>query len=118
MPASFDQNDEGEILLHIGPHKTGTTGIQQAALRAQVSLQRFGRIYLHDEGREQLNTSSMEFLRLSGERRFQGETKSLKSSQLSHIINSAARGKIILSSEHFCRYQDFQIYHHIFLEMI
>lgn len=109
MPASFDHNDEGEILLHIGPHKTGTTGIQQAALRAQVALQRLGRIYLHDEGREQLNTSSMEFLRLSGERRFQGETKSLTSSQLSHIIHSAARGKLILSSEHFCRYQEFQI---------
>lgn len=109
MPAYFDQTDEGEILLHIGPHKTGTTGIQQAALRAQVALQRLGRIYLHDEGREQLNTSSIEFLRLSGERRFQGLKKPLTRSQLSHIVRSAAPGKLILSSEHFCRYQEFQI---------
>lgn len=109
MPASFDHNDEGEILLHIGPHKTGTTGLQQAALRAQVALQRLGRIYLHDEGREQLNTSSIEFLRLSGERHVEGLTRPLQGSQLSRIIRSAPRGKLVLSSEHFCRYQEFHI---------
>ena len=110
MTAFFSQTNEQEILLHIGPHKTGTTGLQQAALRAQTALEQQGRIYLHDEGREQLNTSAIKFLRTSGDRHFLGSENSLAHTSLYRILKSAKRGKLILSSEHFCRYQDVQIH--------
>lgn len=109
MTALFDQDDQPEILVHIGPHKTGTTGLQQAALRAKAALRSHGRIYLHDEGREQLNTSVVEFIRLSGERMVSDGKGSLASTQLLRILAQAPRGKIIISSEHFCRLHESQV---------
>lgn len=109
VSALFDRDDRSEILLHIGPHKTGTTGLQQAALRAKESLHAHGRIYLHDEGREQLNTSAVEFMRLSGDRIHAGAKRSLASTQLLRIVGAAPRGKLIISSEHLCRLDDAQV---------
>lgn len=97
-----------ELVVHIGPHKTGTTSIQESLHRARRELHEIGVAYLFDEGRINLNVSASELLRHvrangKGTRITQG------ASRITAILRATNSDRIVMSAEHLSSFNDDEV---------
>jgi hypothetical protein len=89
----------GSILLHIGPHKTGTTSLQAALRENSATLKAHGVEYLAQDGKPAANRVARSLLRLP----FIGKevVPYAEWEQFAQKINQSDAPRIILSGEEF-----------------
>jgi hypothetical protein len=89
----------GSILLHIGPHKTGTTSLQAALRENSATLKAHGVEYLAQDGKPAANRVARSLLRLP----FIGKevVPYAEWEQFAHKVNQSDAPRIILSGEEF-----------------
>lgn len=94
-----------ELFVHIGPHKTGTTSIQEALHRARRELRAFGIAYLHDEGRVNLNVGTSELIRLVRAGKI-AATGTRAPRRMAAVLRSANQDRMVISAEHLSSLRD------------
>ena len=89
----------GSILLHIGPHKTGTTSLQAALRESSATLNAHGVGYLAQDGKPSANRVARSLLRLP----FIGKevVPYAEWEQFAQKVNQSDAPRIILSGEEF-----------------
>ncbi len=90
----------GEVLLHIGVHKTGTTSIQAALAAARPQLRRLGVVYAADTGSHFHAAAAVVGRRLGWGK----GGRMVDVSRWEQLVDEvrATPGKVVLSSEVFC----------------
>lgn len=81
------------VIIHIGPHKTGTTSVQKFLLGNKDSLFQEGFLFLHDE-------DTHEAAILLAKEKFEDAERKLE--EISETIKNSTCNTIILSQEDFC----------------
>lgn len=90
---------EGGVLLHIGPHKTGTTAIQGALKLARPQMARHGVVYAGN-----VRQHSKAALALTGREGLIGDRPARPADwqRLVDDVHAAAGKRVVISSEFFC----------------
>lgn len=97
-----------EIVVHIGPHKTGTTSIQESLHRARHALRDLGVAYLYDEGRVNLNTSVSELMRQV--RAGDGRSRNTRAPRrITAVLRATDCDQIVMSAEHLSSFRDDEV---------
>jgi hypothetical protein len=89
----------GSILLHIGPHKTGTTSLQAALRESSATLRNYGVEYLAQDGKPAANRVARSLLRLPFIRK--EVVPYAEWEQFAQKVSQSDAPRIILSGEEF-----------------
>lgn len=87
------EQDKKQVIVHIGPHKTGSTAVQQCLTANRGVLAQAGILFLHDSA---THDAAMLFAREDF------ETAEERLQALATIISGAEADTVILSQEDFC----------------
>jgi hypothetical protein len=106
QPTGKEANDitvpPGSIVLHIGPHKTGTTALQLALDRARAALEAQGVSYVWEGMRQNANMAAQAVGKLSS-RKFAGDT-SVPYWHWDNLLKKVAErrtNRVVVSGEEF-----------------
>lgn len=81
-----------DVIIHIGPHKTGTTSIQAALARGRSVLEKHDIAYLH-------NTVTVALAKQLCAQNYEAASESV--SELSNAISVLPQGQVLISNEDF-----------------
>ena len=98
----------GTRLLHIGPHKTGTTALQVALSKARADLESQGVRYLWGGVRQTNANLAAQALAGKASRKFASETAVpyWHWENLLEKIRASAEARVVVSGEEFCNFAD------------
>lgn len=98
----------GTRLLHIGPHKTGTTALQVALSKARTELERQGVRYLWGGVRQTNANLAAQALAGKASRKFASETAVpyWHWENLLEKVRASTEARVVVSGEEFCNFED------------